>query len=115
MTTLPPSPFLNSAATPRAADTAATPLSPPSGVAAATYSDGAPGNSLPSGESEPSVTLACAPSETNPWPEEWIEEPLRDEPLPLFLTEPAPEIDRDLLAMLRVIFNVGSEWTGEPA
>lgn len=29
---------------------------------------------------------------------------LSDEPLPLFLTDPAPELDRDLEAMLRVHF-----------
>ena len=35
-------------------------------------------------------------------------DPFNDEPLPLFLTEPAPGLDRDLEAMLRVIFGVHS-------
>ena len=33
-------------------------------------------------------------------------DPFNDEPLPLFLTEPAPELDRELEALLRVIFGV---------
>lgn len=35
-------------------------------------------------------------------------DPFNDEPLPLFLTDPAPELDRDLEAMLRVIFGVAA-------
>jgi hypothetical protein len=32
--------------------------------------------------------------------------PLNDDPLPLFLTTPAPEMDRELSAMLRAEFGV---------
>lgn len=35
--------------------------------------------------------------------EPFDEPPLRDEPIPLFLTEPAPEMDRELEAMLKVL------------
>ena len=35
-------------------------------------------------------------------------DPFNDEPLPLFLTEPVPMMDRDLEALLRVIFGVTS-------
>ncbi len=62
-------PFLNSALAPssRAAESVTAPvLSLPVAVAANSVSDGGASRSLPSGESEPSVTLARAPSESNP-------------------------------------------------
>jgi hypothetical protein len=52
------------------------------------------------------VDMAIA---SNPAPgPDAMADPFNDEPLPLFLTEPAPMMDRELTAMLRVIFGVYS-------
>lgn len=55
-------------------------------------------------ERRPSEAAACADRNTST--AALLDFPLRDEPLPLFLTEPAPVLDRELEAMLRVIFGV---------
>jgi hypothetical protein len=37
-----------------------------------------------------------------------VSDPFNDEPLPLFLTREFPEMERELIAMLRVIFGIYS-------
>jgi hypothetical protein len=65
---------------------------------------------------EPSPAEAAATSHAHiptegvaAMPIEWFDEsPLRDEPLPLFLTEPHPDLDRELTALLAVHFGVAA-------
>jgi hypothetical protein len=68
MSTLPPSPFLNSAVTPEpptaGSAVASSDLQPRATAEPFSVSDGVRLSSLPSGESDPSVTLGFAPSGT---------------------------------------------------
>lgn len=57
---------------------------------------------------EPSAEAAVTSSPPHVPPpdvtaDQFDEPPLRDEPIPLFLTEPAPEMDRELEAMLKML------------
>ncbi len=47
---------------------------------------------------------AACPSFTDP--SDPAADPFNDEPLPLFLTDPVPEMDRDLEVLLRIIFGI---------
>jgi hypothetical protein len=47
---------------------------------------------------------AAGPSFTDPL--DPAADPFNDDPLPLFLTDPVPEMDRDLEVLLRIIFGI---------
>lgn len=91
-----PNPFESALAPARAADTA-TGLRTDPAVPVADYFESPAtegGQGAPAADMNPHAAGAA--------------DPFNDEPLPLFLTEPAPMLDRELEAMLRVMFGVST-------